>query len=197
MSRASRKLARNKTKRLTSSIYGRRGEVTKLPFGPCFMSEQWRESHDHPGLVSILLTRVLPDGRFLSGIAMVDRTCLGIKNAFKTKPLSSAGLEQYLERMSSANRMERVEPLETLSVVHHAIEYGRKLGFEPHPDFPTEIFGPRPEALLDTAHASDPKPLYVSGPDDDVDEILRKLDETVGRGNYHFVLGEDLSFPEY
>ena len=194
MGSASRKMARRRAKKLTSSLYGKRSEVTKLPFGPCFMSEQWRESHDPPGLISVLLTRILPDRRFLSGIAIVDRTCLGIKNAFKTKPLTSAGLEQYLERMSRYNRMVRVEPLETLSVVHHAIEYGQKLGFEPHQDYPKEIFGSRPEVLINTAHASDDKPLYISGPDDDVDEILRKLDAKIGPGNYDFVLGGDLSF---
>ncbi|MCP4604138.1 MAG: hypothetical protein GY847_27060 [Proteobacteria bacterium] len=187
MGRASRKLARNKAKRLTSSVYGNRGEVAKLPYGPCFLSEQWRETHDRPGLVSVLLTRVLPDGRYLAGVAIVDRTCLGIKNAFKTKPLSATGLDQYSERMSSANRMEQVDTLEALSVVHHAIEYARKLGFPPHPDYPEEIFGPRPEVLLDTPHASDPKPLYVSGPNDDVDKVMRTLEEKVGRDNYEFL----------
>lgn len=194
MGRAARKLARNKTKRLTSSLHERRSEVAKLPFGPCFLSEQWRGSHDQPGLIMILLTRVLPNGRFLAGVAMVDRTCLGIKNAFKTKPLSSAGLNQYLERISSANRMKQAEPLEALSVIHHAIEYAGKLGFEPHRDYPSEIFGSRPETLLDTPHAADPKPLYVSGPDDNADKILRSLDQKIRPGNYDYVLGGDFSF---
>ena len=187
MSKSSRKLARNRAKRLISSVYGNRDKVTKLPYGPCFLSEQWRETHDHPGLVSVVLTRRLPGGSFLAGVAIVDRTCLGVKNAFRAKPLSYASLKKYLEWMSSANTMEQVEPLEALSVVHHAIEYARKLGFAPHPDYPAEIFNPRPEVLLDTPHSADPKPFYISGPNDDVDKVMRTLDEKVGRDNFEFL----------
>jgi hypothetical protein len=159
------------------------------------MSETWRRDVDvgMPELVSAVVTRVLPSKQFVAGFALVDRTCLGVKDAYRSKPMGTLGLQEYLDHFSSVHPMEEVEPLEARSVVHHAIEYAAKLGFQPHPDYPSEIFGERPETLLDTLHASDPKPFYLSGLDDDVEEILRKLDETVGPGNYDFVTGASLS----
>jgi hypothetical protein len=195
MGNSARKMARQKAKQLVSPIYGNKSEMTKLPFGPCFMSETRRRDVDvgMPELVSAMVTRVLPSKQFVAGFALVDRTCLGVKDAYRSKPMGIAGLQEYLEHFSSVHLMVEVEPLEVLSVVHHAIEYAEKLGFQPHQDYPSEIFGERPETLLDTLHASDPKPFYVSGLDDDVEEVLRKLDETVGPGNYDFVTGADLS----
>jgi hypothetical protein len=60
------------------------------------MSEEWREDHGQPALVSTLVTRRLPGKQFLGGLALVDRTCLGVKNGFKTKPLSERGLKEYI-----------------------------------------------------------------------------------------------------
>jgi hypothetical protein len=75
-----------------------------------------------------------------------------------------------------------------------AIEYARRLGFEPHPDFekcrghlgpwagPAPIeFGYRGEAY------------FIQGPHDDVATILRTLDRSVGRGNFKCVVLDDLA----
>jgi hypothetical protein len=70
------------------------------------------------------------------------------------------------------------------SVVYNAVDYAKSLGFEPHEDFPDALFGPRPATLLDTPLAHPARPYWVRGPDDDVDEILGTLDESVGEGNY-------------
>ena len=64
----------------------------------------------------------------------------------------------------------------------------RSLGFEPHPDFHEPAVGPRPAQLLDTPFARPSRPYYVSGPDDDAEAILRRLDRSVGRGNYDFLI---------
>ena len=190
MGNLARKMARRQAKQLSSSVFGQSAEVAKLPFGPCFMTETWREvNQSQPDLISTMVTRRLPGKLFLAGMALVDRTCLGVKNGYKTKPLNEKGIIGYLEQLSRTGEVEEVEPLEALSVVHHALAYAAKLGFSPQPDFPAQIFGPRPESLIDTPHANDPRPQYLSGPDDDVETVIRTLDETVGKGNYDFVLG--------
>jgi hypothetical protein len=70
------------------------------------------------------------------------------------------------------------------SVVFHAVDYAASLGFEPHPDYHADLFGPRPEPLAETPLAHPPRPFWVRGPDDDVEAILATLDESVGEGNY-------------
>ncbi|MFT3774470.1 MAG: hypothetical protein QM820_54625 [Minicystis sp.] len=70
------------------------------------------------------------------------------------------------------------------SIVFNAVDYAASLGFDPHPDFPEELFGPRPAPLLETPLARPTRPFWVRGPDDDVEEILATLEESVGEGNF-------------
>ncbi|MDD5306573.1 MAG: hypothetical protein PHU25_04555 [Deltaproteobacteria bacterium] len=185
MTKAGRKMARSKAKKMASG----QADVSALPFGPAYLSAGWNDEDADVELVSVIVTRRLPDGRFLVGLALVDRTCLGVKDAYDLPPLGRDGLRDAVERVGLPHDgMEEVEPLVALSVVHHALAYARKLGFEPHPDFPAAIFGPRPEALVDTPHANDEKPLYVAGPHDDSAAVTRKLDAAVGNGNYDFIV---------
>jgi hypothetical protein len=66
------------------------------------------------------------------------------------------------------------------SVVFHAIDYARRLGFEPDRDFPAELFGPRPAVLTVTPwHAAD-RPIFVSGPHDDTSRVIARLTTAVG-----------------
>lgn len=37
----------------------------------------------------------------------------------------------------------------------------------------------------------DGKPLYISGPDDNADQILMQLEAKVGRGNFDFIYGNN------
>src|SRR5687767_5821851 len=52
------------------------------PFGPCWISTAIHaDAKDQPALISIIITRRV-GGLLLPSIILVDRTCLGIKNAF-------------------------------------------------------------------------------------------------------------------
>lgn len=186
MSKAGRKLARKKSKRMLS-VAGQK-DVVKLPYGPCFMNVEWREEGESRSLVSVVVTRLLLDGRILASLVLVDRTCLGIKNAYKPEIYTVDQLSDRLVILDDVHRMEQVESAEALSVIHHAVAYAKNLGFDPHGDFRSEIFEPRPAPLLDTPHANDAKPYYFSGPDDNVEYILRQLDERLGRDNYEYML---------
>lgn len=153
--------------------------AASLPHGPTFISTSWRDASEAlPELVTVIVTRRAPGGLFIPATAMVDRTCLGIKNAFLGRPVPLADLETYLQQLESRQPMEPCELLVAQSVVFHAIDHARSLGFAPHPDFPAALFGPRPEHLLDTPLARPSRPIYVSGPYDDVPEILEKLRRT-------------------
>src|SRR5690242_17520819 len=69
-------------------------EAVAAPFGPAFMSAGWKDGDEaNPTLISVLLSRALGDGTFVASMLLVDRTCLGIKNAYTTPPLSRVQLE--------------------------------------------------------------------------------------------------------
>jgi hypothetical protein len=161
------------------------------PQGPTYISSNWRDTSElMPPLVSVVVTRQLPDGTLVPGVAMVDRTCLGVKNAFMGRPVARVELDEFLERMSEAHGgMEPCDLLLAQSVVYHALDYARSLGFLPNPDFPEPLFGPRPTALLATPYHKPERPIYVSGPDDDAAMILAQLDKAVMPGNYEVSAG--------
>ncbi len=154
------------------------------PFGPAFMSMSWREaSAAVPALVAVVITRDLGDGCYLPAICLVDRTCLGVKNAFVAVPMSRAKLSGLLDqsRTAAGDELEEVSVLEAHSVLFHAIDYARSLGFSPHRDFPAEVVGQRPLSLLDTPLAHPARPIYVPGPADDIPRITRMLAAAEGQ----------------
>src|SRR5436309_2135769 len=58
-------------------------QAAKLPPGQAYVSADFTlERMDPPRLVSVVLTREAPGGIVLPALALVDRTCLGVKNAF-------------------------------------------------------------------------------------------------------------------
>ena len=121
------------------------------PFGPAFMSAGWRSAEEKdPALVSLILSRALPDGTFVVEMCLVDCTCLGIKNAYVTAPLSRAALEDMVNRLQEAHAegVDEVSPLEAQSVIFHALDYAASLGFAPHRDFVAALVGTRPETLV-------------------------------------------------
>lgn len=145
---------------LAASTSPSRGAIVKLaisrPFGPTFMTGAWRSDNQHePRLVSILFTRALPNETFLVASCLIDRTCLGVKDAFVDGPLTRAELaeldalgKRYAE--AHVDGIGEVSVLEAQSVLFHALDFAGLIGFPPHRDFVAALVGPRPERLLDT-----------------------------------------------
>jgi hypothetical protein len=162
-------------------------QAAELPHGQAYVSADFADERmDPPRLVSVVLTREAPGGIVLASLALVDRTCLGVKNAFVAEPMLAYNFRTFLAEVGRAHEggMAPCELLVAQSIVFHALDYAASLGFEAHPDFPEPLFGPRPEALMETPLAHPGRPFWVRGPDDDVEEILATLDEAVGEGNY-------------
>lgn len=165
-------------------------QAAQLPHGQAYVSADFTlDRMDPPRLVSVVVTRRAPGGIVLPSLALVDRTCLGVKNAFVGEPLLEHNFRAFLARVGGAHEGGLVpcELIVAQSIVFHALDYAASLGFEPHPDFPAPLFGPRPELLVETPLAHPARPFWVRGPDDDVEEILATLDEAVGEGNYGVV----------
>ena len=165
-------------------------EAAGAPMGPAYISAGWRRKE--PELVTVLVSRRLANGLLLPAMALVDRTCLGVKDGALLRPMSLAELRAAAERIGESHGgIEPCEPLVVQSVVFHAIALAESLGFEPHPDFPEWAFGPRPPSLLETPHARPRKPMYVSGPHDDVPAIMAKLEAAVGPEGFLFTVARD------
>jgi len=164
------------------------------PFGPCAISNGWDAEDDEPALVTVMVSRRLPDGDLVPGVALVDRTCLGVKEGFPADKLEEDEVDDFLEQLGAPHGgMSPCEPLVAQSVVFHAIDYARRLGFEPHRDFPAALFGPRPAELTATPWHARERPLFIAGPHDDALDIVLRLGNAVGDAfDYVDVVGEDL-----
>jgi hypothetical protein len=176
------KLAQKRARRLEVAVPSERAlleQGCRLPIADTWVSAGW--DHSDPQLVTQVVARERPDGRFIVGSALVDRTCLGVKNGWLDGPMITDDLGDLLVSLEQVHGgVERCDPLLAQSILYNAIEYAASLGFRPHRDAPIALFGPRPEKLLDTPHARPAKPLYVAGPRDDMKYVLRKLEDAVG-----------------
>jgi hypothetical protein len=75
-----------------------------------------------------------------------------------------------------------------------AVDYARRLGFEPHADLKAcrGHLGPwTGPSAIEFGYRGEP--YFIEGPRDDADAILRTLERSVGRGNFKFVILEQLS----
>jgi hypothetical protein len=171
--------------------------AARSPFGPCYINTGWQLEEELPGLVSVVVTRRLPDGDLVPGVALVDRTCLGIKSAHARDKVTDDEFQDLIADMDAAQGgMEPCEPLVAQSVVYHAADYARRLGFTPDPDFPELLFGPRPAELVDTPLRDAARPIYVRGPRDDVQGIVSQLVTAVGADGFTYVDDIGLGNPE-
>src|SRR6185369_5530415 len=192
--RKKRELAKKDARKLEAKYQG--ASLLRLaasaPFGPCWVSSSLDEPEDEvpPALITVLVTRRIR-GQLLGLLALVDRTCLGVKNANLLALQSELELLDFVEATSDRlGEFRACEPSEAQAVVFHAIDYAASLGFAPHPDFEASLFSPRPESLRETPLAHPARPYYAASPHDDIITVVAQLERAVGAGNYD-LLGDD------
>jgi len=137
-----------------------------------------------------------PDGHNRLSVCayLIDTWCLGVKNALGPKRMARRDFDAlkraYFAQWGSPGIPIPVELAQHL--VFGAVEYARRLGFEPHRDFrracrPLGAWsGPR---AITFGRAG--KPYYVNGPYDDPERVLARLEHTVGRGGFHYTVSLD------
>jgi hypothetical protein len=143
------------------------------------------------GLAGVLVARRAPRRRVSACGYLVDTHCLGVKNALGPAVMDEHGLPQFARHFFDAFQAPPLRaPLELAQhLVYGAERFARGLGFEPHPDFGLarahlgEWTGP--SAITFGRQGT---PFYVDGPDDDPRAVMRTLDRTVGKGNYHYLV---------
>jgi hypothetical protein len=160
------------------------------PIHECLINPSWHEK----GMASILLSRRQPDGLLLFGCYLVDVLCLGLKNTFCNANLSRRRYETEVKAGAYRDEAPVVCFLPLAhEIIYGGIEYAASLGFRPEKDFKLSRYILEEREALDerpyVEFGRDGKPLYISGPQDHPERILRQLESRVGPGNYHFLLG--------
>ncbi len=165
------------------------------PVHEAMLSQGWNQEG---ALASVLVARISPrSGKVAAASFLVDLACLGVKSAqvamFKDPAEYAAGLRAHILRL-----MPMVPTNINLAakIVGTGYQYAASLGFAPDPVFAQARY------LLEAAHPdADPtpvhtggkkgKPLFINGPNDNVDQVIAQLRRTVGEGNYNILIGGD------
>jgi len=145
-------------------------------------------------MTPILIVRKQDETAVLFGVFLVDLYCLGVKDAFCNANIT---LSKYRDDIRSrfAEEHDMVTcPFELAhQIIYGAIDYAAELGFRPHTDFSLakHVLEDR-EAIppnRDIEFGKDGKPLFVSGPHDNVKRIMAQLDKKLGKDGYYFLIG--------
>jgi hypothetical protein len=201
----SKKLARQKARRADIKKKQAKADAARapqalirraqeFPIEKTWLSDGWRDTNEElPELVTALMLRRRGITN-LVGMALVDRTCLGVKSGF-VRVVTDEELARLLAQTRQMHGgIEEVDLHTWQSVVFHAIDFARSLGFEPDPDFPVSFMGPRPDVLLDTPLGMPSRPIYAAGPDDAPRAIISRLMDVRGR-DFRAIVGSDPDHP--
>ena len=162
-------------------------QARRYPIHECLINPSWQEQ----GLATILVSRRQPDDQLAFGVFLVDVFCLGLKNTFANVDFSeSRYVREVVGRVYEQQESEPCASGMAHQIIYGAIAYAKQFGFKPNKDFrlsqhvldAAESIGPS-----DIEFGKDGKPLFVSGPDDNVQKILHQLQATAGEGQYHYL----------
>src|ERR1700730_2256532 len=86
------------------------------------------------GMGWIGMSRELPDGSIAVAIFLVDRYCLGVKDAL-AKILPPSTYENQIRQRQRQMSSREVPPATVRKFVEGAVAYAQTLGLPPHPDY--------------------------------------------------------------
>jgi hypothetical protein len=178
-------------KKRDAGIAERVADAAKYPVLHSRISEDlW-----HAGIGHVLLSRELPGGSIAVAMFLVDRYCLGVKDAF-AKIVGGFTYESDFMRNSEPRIAWRdVSPATVRKLVEQAVAYAADLGLPPHSDYhkAKPIFG-----LIDAGESTeafefgqDGKPHFVAGPYDSPERcrrIVAILTHRCGPDGFHYTI---------
>ncbi len=174
-----------------AGIGERLAAATKYPVLNSWITEDlWTQ-----GMGWALLSRQLPDGSVAVAVFLIDRYCLGVKDAVADVVGRYSYDKDFVTKMQSKFTSREVSPATVRKLVEEAVAYAAGLGFAPHADYhkAKPIFGtidPR-ESTEEFEFGKDGKPFFIAGPNDTPQrcrQIMAILAHDLGPDGFHFLL---------
>jgi hypothetical protein len=156
------------------------------------------KSNVNQGLYRILVSRKRLNGDVLFGIFLVDTYCLGVKNTI----INLVPEDKYREMLSQYD-LGQLEPMDlnhAQNIIYGAVEYAEDLGFQPHKSFNIAEYILDPVESIEYEEiefGQEGKPMYFAGPHDNAKKIYNQLVNSVGEGNFYYIMEESMFDDEY
>lgn len=159
----------------------------EYPIFGSWIMKGWQES----GITPVVIAREQSPDKVIFGSYLVDFYCLGVKDAMCNADLPLKRFNNNLPDLCSGNP-EACDIGLVHELVYGGIDFARRYGFEPHPDFELASMVLDPPGTHASKHelefGKDGKPLFIAGPHDDAEAIVSKLLQTAGKGNFDYVV---------
>jgi hypothetical protein len=192
-----RRAAKRKTKHHELTRHKHAGMAERLSEAAAYLvTYSWvSEEFWSQGIGSVSLARALPNGHVAFALFLVDRYCLGVKDIMADVIARSTYEDRFMRQMRQKSAVRDMPPAAVRKLVEEAVEYARRLGLHPHPDYAKarHIFGDINPA--DSAEVfefgKDGKPFFVAGPYDGAERcrsILSALVQACGVNGFHYLL---------
>ena len=140
-------------------------------------------------------SRQMPDGSVAVVVFLIDRYCLGVKDALADVVGRYSYDKDFVTKMQSKFTSREVSPATVRKLVEEAVAYAAGLGFAPHADYhkAKPIFGtidPR-ESTEEFEFGKDGKPFFIAGPNDTPQrcrQIMAVLAHDLGPDGFHYLI---------
>ncbi len=163
--------------------------ASKFPVLHCWIPE----TVETDGIGTVVLSRELPGGQVAVGTFLVDRFCLGVKDAFGQILGRATYNERYLRDLRKKMQMHDARPEDARKLVEGAAAYARSVGIAPHPNYPKvlPIFGGinAADSTAQFEFGKGGKPFFIAGPYDTPErcrQIISILENTCGPNGFHY-----------
>jgi hypothetical protein len=176
-----------------------RGELA--PIAQCYVNTDCRQrllenreessiGGGERGLATVCVARTTGHERYEVCTYLVDYWCLGLKDTIGLKKFNGTQYREFLEMVyEHYDSYQQISFTEAQAIVWGSIEYAKTLGIKPHRDFEqTKAHLGEWKGEMQLKFGRDGKPFYFQGPYDNKDKIFKALRESVGDGNFDYVL---------
>ena len=177
---------------MSPTKYFTSGRARQLPIAECWISPDWKDA----GLCTVVVARKHTTGNITFGVYLMDIFCLGLKNTYAVFNRTAFDYEDIMEEMYAQHGGKvSINYALAHNIIYGGVAYAEDLDLKPNKDWATSQFILEEDTedieLIEVEFGKDGKPLFISGPHDNVGKIRSRLDASVGAGNYHFILGID------
>jgi hypothetical protein len=178
-------------RRNPADVAVRLARATAAPILHCCTTESlWSQ-----GIAQVLVSRQLSSGQVAFAVFLVDRYCLGVKNALSDLTARGKYFDKIYDGVAHSSPIVPLTPADARKLVEEAVAYARDLGFAPHPDYAKAkaIFGDIDASTSQRQFefGKDGKPLFISGPHDSpgrCQSIAGILSQRCGPGGFDYVI---------